>query len=94
MVVAPWQELERRCNSVIRIRCRAPGWGRCWRWPLGADCGAGRRADPGRGEGRRNAGAKIVALVAGMVAGADCIDDMDLLHPKTGDRSLGVESRM
>ncbi|HZA16961.1 MAG TPA: hypothetical protein VE645_08730 [Pseudonocardiaceae bacterium] len=36
-------------------------------------------------KGGANAGAKIVALVTGMVAGADCIDDMDLLRPKTGD---------
>jgi hypothetical protein len=32
------------------------------------------------GLGRSNAGAKVMSLVAGMVAGADCIDDMDLLR--------------
>jgi hypothetical protein len=31
-------------------------------------------------KGGANAAAKIVALVAGMVAGADCISDMDLLR--------------
>ena len=31
-------------------------------------------------KGGANAAAKIAALVAGMVAGADCIDDMDLLR--------------
>ena len=33
-----------------------------------------------RGEGAANAGLKLPALVAGMVAGADSIDDMDLLR--------------
>ena len=32
------------------------------------------------GQGAANAGLKVPALVAGMVAGADCIDDMDLLR--------------
>ncbi|MGB7964298.1 MAG: IS1380 family transposase [Propionicimonas sp.] len=32
------------------------------------------------GLGRANAGAKVMSLVAGMVAGADCIDDMDVLR--------------
>ena len=31
-------------------------------------------------KGGANAGMKILALVAGMIAGADCIDDMDLLR--------------
>jgi hypothetical protein len=31
-------------------------------------------------KGGANAAAKIMSLVAGMVAGADCIDDMDLLR--------------
>ena len=32
------------------------------------------------GLGRANAGAKVMSLVAGMVAGADCIDDLDVLR--------------
>jgi hypothetical protein len=32
------------------------------------------------GKGAANAAAKITALIAGMVCGADCIDDMDLLR--------------
>ena len=32
------------------------------------------------GKGKANAAAKITALVAGMICGADCIDDMDLLR--------------
>jgi hypothetical protein len=32
------------------------------------------------GKGTANAAAKITALVAGMICGADCIDDMDLLR--------------
>jgi len=31
--------------------------------------------------GGANAAAKVLALVAGMAAGADCIEDMDLLRP-------------
>src|SRR5690349_14283392 len=31
-------------------------------------------------KGGANAAAKVLALVAGMIAGADCIDDMDLLR--------------
>src|SRR5215213_4077019 len=36
--------------------------------------------------GGANATAKILALIAGMVAGADCIDDMDLLRHGGMDR--------
>jgi hypothetical protein len=32
------------------------------------------------GKGAAHAAAKITALVAGMICGADCIDDMDLLR--------------
>jgi hypothetical protein len=32
------------------------------------------------GLGRSNAGAKVMSLVSGMIAGADCIDDMDRLR--------------
>jgi hypothetical protein len=32
------------------------------------------------GKGAANAAAKITAVIAGMVCGADCIDDMDLLR--------------
>jgi len=38
------------------------------------------------GEGSANAHLKVPALVAGMVAGADCIDDMDLLRHGGMDR--------
>ena len=38
------------------------------------------------GEGSANAHPKVSALVAGMVAGADCIDDMDLLRHGGMDR--------
>jgi hypothetical protein len=39
-----------------------------------------------RGAGGVNAETKAVALIAGMVAGADCIDDMDLLRHGGMDR--------
>jgi len=51
------------------------------------------------GEGGANAAVKVTSLVAGMLAGADCIDDMDLLRHGamarlfTGDRApstLGI----
>ena len=61
-----------------RISCRARGWRRCWRWPSRPacpSCSAERLTVPSP-----NAGVKVTALVAGMVAGADSIDDMDLLR--------------
>ncbi len=50
---------------------------------LAARCGLGGLVTEGVGiaaKGGANAAAKIVALVAGMVAGADSISDMDLLR--------------
>lgn len=41
------------------------------------------------GLGRSNAGAKVMSLVAGMVAGADCIEDMDLLRHGGMDKAFG-----
>src|SRR5215210_2761155 len=44
--------------------------------------------------GGANAAAKVLALVAGMVCGADSIDDMDLLrHGGMGRLFLGVRPR-
>ena len=41
-----------------------------------------------------NAAVKVPALVAGMVAGADSIDDMDLLrHGSTGRLFTGIRAR-
>ncbi len=46
-----------------------------------------------RGEGGANAQLKVPALVAGMVAGADCIDDMDLLrHGGMGRLFTGIRA--
>ena len=46
-----------------------------------------------RGPGAANAGVKLTALVAGMVAGADSIDDMDVLrHGATGRLFGGVRA--
>jgi hypothetical protein len=42
-----------------------------------------------RGEGAANAGLKVPALVAGMVAGADCIEGMDLLRHGGMGRLVG-----
>lgn len=41
------------------------------------------------GPGTANASLKVTALVGGMVAGADCIDDMDLLRHGAMDRLFG-----
>jgi hypothetical protein len=68
-------------SSMTRISCRAPVWhpvlalaARCGLHALVAD-----RVHIGA-PGGVNAFVKVPALVAGMVAGADCIDDMDLLR--------------
>ena len=66
---------------MIRAWCRPRGWYRCWRLAHRAGLGelaAEHLTVPG-GAGARP-GAKVSALVAGMVAGADSIEDMDLLR--------------
>ena len=66
---------------MTRISCRSPGWSRRWRWPSGPV--SRELADAHLTRARRAgvaAGAKVSALVAGMVAGADSIADMDLLR--------------
>jgi hypothetical protein len=40
------------------------------------------------GPGRSDAGAKVMSLVAGMVAGADRIEDMDMLRQGGMDRVI------
>ena len=90
--IRPKRRASRRCNSLtrcgrrrrcsmIRISCRRPGWSRCSRWPSPPGCGSWPMqhltvpTDKGA-----NAGLKVASLVAGMVAGADSIDDMALLR--------------
>ena len=66
---------------MSRVSCRRPGWFRCWGWPSGSGCALWPSehltvpTDKGA-----HAGSKVAALVAGMVAGADSIEDMDLLR--------------
>jgi hypothetical protein len=70
-----------RCGSMIRILCHVTGSRRCWH--SRARCGLARLVTERvriAAKGGANAAAKIVALVAGMVAGADSINDMDLLR--------------
>ena len=57
------------------------GWSRCWRWPSRPGCGelADEHLSVPTDKGA-NAGLKVASLVAGMVAGADSIDDMALLR--------------
>ena len=59
---------------------------------LGQRCGLGELVAAKvtlKGRGGVNADVKVPALVAGMVAGADCIDDMDLLRHGGMDRLFG-----
>jgi hypothetical protein len=59
----------------------AAGWSRSWRWPSGRGCAdlADEHLSVPTDKGA-NAGLKVASLVAGMVAGADSIDDMALLR--------------
>ena len=81
-------------SSMIRISCRAPGSRRCWRWPRGPGCNDWSASMCTLGEpGGVNARRKVLALVGGMVAGADSIDDMDLLrHGGMGRLFAGVRA--
>ena len=70
---------------MIRVSCRLVAWCRCWGWGLGLSDRVGLRrlvdeqltvpTDKGA-----HGGAKVAALVAGMVAGADSIEDIGLLR--------------
>ena len=66
---------------MTRIWCRRRGWSRCSRWPtpLAFDALADEHLSV-PGDKGANAGLKVASLVAGMVAGADSIDDMALLR--------------
>lgn len=66
---------------TIPILSRARGWRRCWRWRSAA--GLRELLDVRLRIGNpsaANATAKVLTLVAGMLAGADSISDMDLLR--------------
>src|SRR3954470_19417250 len=72
-----------RC-SMRGISCRARDWRRCWRWPSGRAC---RSCWPSMSVCRRRTRRpRSRPLLAGMVAGADSIDDMDLLRHGAMDR--------
>lgn len=72
--------------SMIRTWCRAPVWRRWCAWPNGLPAPAGDRARSISQPGGGNADSKVPALVAGMVAGADSIEDMALLRHGAMDR--------
>jgi len=65
---------------MTRTWCRTPAW--C-RWPHSPSAGlrdlAAAHVRPG-GDPGANAGLKVACVAAGMAAGADSIDDMDLLR--------------
>ncbi len=68
--------------SMTRISCRAPAWHRCCNSRSERVCsGSSGTTSTHLGKtGGVNAHLKVPALVAGMIAGADSIDDMDLLR--------------
>jgi hypothetical protein len=69
-----------RC-STIRISCRAAGWRRFA--ALAEQCGLGElleRFMTVRDRAGANASAKASSVIFGMVAGAESIDDLDLLR--------------
>ena len=72
---------------MTRTSCRAPVWRRCCGWPsgLGLQRLVAEHVRIGKPEGV-NADLKIASLVAGMVAGADSIQDMALLRHGGMDR--------
>ena len=90
--IRPQRRASRRCNyltsdpsrprsSTTPISCPARAWSRRWRWRSSASLAAlaDERLTVPTDKGA-NAGRKITSLVAGMVAGADSIDDMALLR--------------
>ena len=80
----------RRCNyltwfrcvqwcSMTRVWCRTPGWYLRWRWRPGLVDLTDRFLTVPGGAGHAVA-LKVTAVVAGMVAGADSIGDLDVLR--------------
>src|SRR4051794_26661082 len=72
---------------MIRTSCRPAAWRRWSRWPK--DCRLGELVADKltlKATGGVNAQVKIPVMVAGMAAGADSIDDMDLLRHGGMDR--------
>jgi hypothetical protein len=70
---------------MMTISCRVPGW--CKVMTLAEQTGLGRLlgekvriADPRIASGAANPAPKLVTVVAGMCAGADCIDDIDVVR--------------
>ena len=63
---------------MIRISCRWRAWFRCCGSRSEAELAHDRLSVPT--DKGSNAGVKVMALVAGMLAGADSIDDMNLLR--------------
>ena len=79
---------------MTRISCRGPGWSRSWPWPSGPGWQAlVRRHVTIAAKTGVYPGVKVGCLVAGMAAGADSIDDMDLLrHGAMPDLFDGVRA--
>ncbi len=81
-------------SLMIRTWCRARVWPRCCSWPSGRGWGAlvGEHVHLAK-PGGVNAHLKVPGLVAGMVTGADSIDDMGLLrHGAMGALFRGVRA--
>jgi hypothetical protein len=72
-----------------RIWCRVQGWLRWWPWQLELGWPGWPRAK-GVARPGRHPGVEVPALVAGMVAGANSINDMDLLRRGAMGRLFSV----
>src|SRR5512142_1314560 len=70
-----------RSALTSRIWCRMPGWSR---WPeLAQRLGVGERIDETvtlAGPVGANSGAKALTVIGSVLAGGDCIDDVNLLR--------------
>jgi hypothetical protein len=74
----------RHC-STTSIWCRARVWSRCWRWPSKAGLSELVAERVGLGATRVvsagvNPAGKVSAIIAGMAASADCIDDLQVIR--------------
>jgi hypothetical protein len=90
--VSPAGRASRRCNCLILVRsllrcstirtlCRLRAWFRWWLWPGRRVCASWPMSTWATDKGA-NAGLKVTSLVAGMVAGADSIDDAVVRNAK------------
>ena len=70
--------------SMTKIWCPMRGWCRCWNWPSRRVCPCCSTSMWCSGEriksGAANPAAKLTSVIAGMVCGADSVDDLDVVR--------------